>query len=78
MGVPLVVFFDGVAQDPSTYSVGSTGLITFTTPPTVGVVVSVTSGFYFQCRFAEDNRSFQKVLSRWWTRKSLKFSSIKL
>lgn len=77
--MPLVVLANGAAQDPATYSVGAIGLILFNSASALKAVITVTCGFYFQCRFEDDSVKFSESLNGFWEkRKSLKFSSVKL
>ena len=41
----------------SSYSISSTGLITFTSPPAPSATLTWTGTFYFLCRFTEDTLS---------------------
>ena len=78
IGVPLVVFVNGTPQAPSAYSLNTTGLITFVTPPALNAIVTIVCGFWFQCRFTEDTTQFSEFLNWWWEGKSLKFMSHKV
>lgn len=76
IGVPFVVFVNGTAQDPSLYTLGTTGLLSFASAPIVGPI-TIVCGFYFQCRFSDDSTQFAEFLNGFWEGKSLKFISLK-
>lgn len=70
--VVTAVKVDGVTKTPGTdYSVSSTGLITFTTPPTAGQQITASFSFYYRCRFKEDEAEFNKFLANLWELKRL-------
>lgn len=54
------VYLDDVAT--TDYTVSATGLITFTTAPTTGVVVTWTGSYYYRVRFMEDSYEFKQLM----------------
>lgn len=78
VGVPFVVYLNGVAQATANYSVGSTGLITFTTPPGNGVVLSWTGDWYHRCRFAQDLINFGEFQSNFFEAGEVDLISLKI
>ena len=74
-----VVYLNGVVQDPSTYGIASTdsGLLTFTTPPGAGVVITADFGYYWRCIFQEDLSEFDKFMNQLWEHKGLKIETVK-
>lgn len=61
----------GVVQAPSGYTITSTGLLVFVTPPAAGQSVSWSGGYYYRCRFGADNADFEKFLQGLWQLKTL-------
>jgi uncharacterized protein (TIGR02217 family) len=71
------IYFNGVAQSPSIYSLGANGLITFTTAPGSGVDITADFNFYFLCRFVDDSADFEQFMSRISQLKKLSFISVR-
>ncbi len=72
------VYFDGITQSPSSYSVDpDTGLITFVTPPATGLVVTADFTYWFRCRFVDDSYDFENFMYRLWQLKKLTFISVR-
>ena len=55
----------------------SNGIITFTTPPAIGAVLTWSGTFYFRCRFKSDTLDFKKFMYQFWELKKIDFVSIK-
>ena len=73
------VYFNGVVQSPSSYSVdANTGLVTFTTAPGSGAAITADFTYYFRCRFAEDSYDFENFMHQLWQLKKLSFISVLL
>ena len=74
-----MVYLNGGVQDPSTYAIGSTdsGLLTFTTPPGAGVVITADFGYYRRCIFQEDLSEFDKFMYQLWEHKGVKIETVK-
>jgi uncharacterized protein (TIGR02217 family) len=53
------IYKDAVLQG-SGYSISSTGVVTFTTAPASGVVLTWTGNFYWRVRFSRDDLDFEK------------------
>jgi hypothetical protein len=70
-GAPAVV-------SSSTYSIGPTGAITFTTPPAAATALSWTGTFNWLCRFDDDRLDLQQDYSAIWSTSGLKFTTVKL
>ena len=72
------VYFDGITQNPAIYSVDpDTGLLTFATPPSTGLVVSADFSYWFRCRFIDDSYDFENFMYRLWQLKKLTFISVR-
>lgn len=76
-GTP-TLYANGVAISGSTYSIGATGIVTFTTLPTVGKTLTWTGSFYYRCRFDEDHYDFKKFMKGLWSCEKITFTSVAL
>lgn len=56
----------------------STGVITFNSPPGLGVAVTASFTYYFRCRFMDDAVEFERFAHQFWTVKELGFGSVVL
>lgn len=64
----------GVVKSTGTdYTVSSTGLVTFVTPPSTGQAVTWSGSFYYRCRFLQDESEFNKFMQDLWELKKLQF-----
>ncbi|MGH7044929.1 MAG: DUF2460 domain-containing protein [Stellaceae bacterium] len=73
------VYWNGIVQDPSTYSVDpNTGLLTFAVPPPTGVVIDADFSYWFRCRFVDDSYDFENFMDRLWQLKKLTFISVRI
>ena len=73
------IYFSGVAQSSSDYSVNfANGLVTFTSPPPGGVTITADFTYYFLVRFADDAAEFENFLYQLWTLKQVKLQSVLL
>lgn len=73
-GTP-TVYLDGVVQ--ATGWTVSNGIITFSTPPSSSVVVSVDFQFYFRVRFKMDEAEFNQFMLDLWELKKCEMVSLK-
>jgi uncharacterized protein (TIGR02217 family) len=72
------VYFDGITQNPSSYSVDpDTGLLTFAIPPSTGLVITADFSYWFRCRFVDDSYEFENFMYRLWQLKKLTFISVR-
>jgi uncharacterized protein (TIGR02217 family) len=72
------VYFDGLTQSLSGYSVDpDTGLLTFATPPSTGLMITVDFSYWFRCRFVDDSYDFENFMYRLWQLKKLTFISVR-
>lgn len=62
---------DGVVQAPTSYTVTSTGLLVFVSPPAADKPISWSGSFYYRCRFGADSADFEKFLRDLWQLKTL-------
>ena len=76
-GAP-AIYSNGVLLSGAAYSLGPTGLVTFTTAPGVGALLSWSGAFYYRCRFAADQYDFEQFYQDFWTLKKVELLSVKL
>ena len=77
-GPAFVVYVDGTAQDPSTYSLGSTGIVTFTSPPGMDSILTWTGCFYYRCRFQQDSYEFEEFQNNFHALRKVELISVLL
>ena len=71
------LYFDGVRQSAASYTVDpATGLVTFTTPPPSGRVITADFTYYFRVRFADDTAEFENFMLQLWQLKQVKLQSV--
>jgi len=64
------IYLNGVLKTVTTdYTINSTGMVTFTTPPGIGVAVTWTGSYYYRCRFVKDSSDFEQFMQNLWTLK---------
>ena len=75
------VYLNGVAQSSgfsvSAWGAATPGILSFTTAPGSGVVISADFSFYFPCRFAADQLDFEKFMAALWQAKKVEFINLK-
>lgn len=75
-GVP-TVFNNGVDAF-GTYTLGPTGIVTFTTAPIAGHALTWTGSFYQRCHFLQDTFQVHQFMNKWWEATALGFKSVLL
>lgn len=68
-GTPAIKI-NGVTQG-SGYTISATGVVTFTTAPSNGASIAWTGGFYYRCRFNQDEADFVETMRRFFELKRL-------
>lgn len=58
------------------YTIGSTGIVTFGSAPPAGMVLTWSGSYYFRVRFDSDESDFQQFLDQCWSMVSLKLRSV--
>lgn len=53
------------------YTVGSTGMVTFTTAPSAGATLTWSGSFYYRCRFTKDVQDYSRFLADLWDAKKV-------
>jgi hypothetical protein len=60
-------------------SIGSTGLVTFSSAPASLATITWTGSFYFRCRFLDDTwADLEEFMNLFWSLSTLKFKSVLL
>ena len=77
VGTPLLYINGSLTAD---YSISSTGVITFTSAPADGALLTWTGSFYFYCRFLDDAMDYTRVFTQnsgtdLWDVSSIKFET---
>jgi len=66
-----LIYIGGVLQSSSVYTVGPTGIITFTTAPSAAAVLTWTGQYYWPCNFDADVLELSKFVVGLWEAKKL-------
>jgi hypothetical protein len=75
IGTVTDVKLNGVALAPSAYFMTRT-FVNFVDPPAVGATITMTFGYYYVCRFVEDEQDFEEFSKNRWSVQSLKFRAV--
>lgn len=68
----------GVTMTPGAdYTIGSTGIVTFTSAPVSGDQLSWTGSFYWRCRFTRDETEFEQFMTDLWLARTVEFITLK-
>lgn len=59
------------------YTLGSTGIVTFTTAPANAAALTWTGTYYWLCRFLQDDPDFEEFMQNFLTQKEIKFRTVK-
>lgn len=70
-GAPTAIKDNGSTVSPSAYSVGSTGIVTFNTPPTSGHALTWSGSYYHRLRFVEDAAQFNQFMKNLWENRKM-------
>lgn len=70
------IYINGTST--AAYTIGTTGLVTFTTAPASGAALTWTGTFNWLCRFDDDTIDFEEFASNYWALGSLKFTTLKV
>jgi uncharacterized protein (TIGR02217 family) len=67
----------GVAT--AAYTVANdTGILTFTSAPALGALLTWSGSFYYRCRFVADTYDFEKFMQNLWLMQKIDFQTTKL
>lgn len=73
------IYVAGVLKTAGTdYTIGSTGIVTFTSAPANGAALTWTGNYYFRCRFLQDSADFNQFMYLLFDLQKLEFQSVKL
>ena len=72
-GTP-TIYING--SSTSAYTI-TNNVLTFTSAPSSGSVLTWTGNFYYKCRFMQDSMEFNQFLHQLWEAKKVEFVSIK-
>jgi len=73
------IYFDGVVQSSGGYTTSAPGgIVTFTSAPGNGVVITADIRYYFLCRMGDDTQDFEYFLYQLWSAEGLKLQSVLL
>lgn len=76
-----IIYDNGSPVSGADYAIsapyGANNVLTFTTAPAAGHVITATFSFAFQCRFLDDQADFENFMLGLWKVDSLKFRSVK-
>lgn len=74
-GTPVIY----LAGAPTTaFTVDQRGVVTFTSPPGNGALITADFGFYFRCRFADDSADFEHWADTLWNAKQINLQQVKI
>ena len=75
--VPKIYLDEVLKETPADYSINGAGLVTFTSPPGAGVVITADFGFYYRVRFKEDQCELEYFAYQLWKQRQLTLASVK-
>lgn len=61
----------------SAYTLGTQGLVTFSSPPANGAQLTWSGTYNWLCRFDDDTEQFEQFLQNFWQLQVIKFTTIK-
>lgn len=68
------IYVNGVLKTLTTdYTISSTGMVTFVTPPANGLAVMWSGSYYYRCRFLDDTISPSQFVQNMYTLSKLEF-----
>jgi uncharacterized protein (TIGR02217 family) len=71
------IYVNSVLQTtPANYSISASGLVTFTSPPGLGLAIAWSGSYYWRCRFDDDSLEFSEFASLFWEQKRLSFRTL--
>jgi uncharacterized protein (TIGR02217 family) len=69
---------NGIVVAPANYTINGQGVVSFAPTPLAGHTLTWSGGFYYRCRFENDNMSLTQFMNKFWKSKTVSFQSIKL
>ena len=62
-----LIYVNGVLKTVTTdYTINSTGVVTFVTPPAGALALTWTGSYYYRCRFMMDTAQFSQFMQNLW------------
>lgn len=75
----IVLKANGAVLTPGTqYTMGDNGVITLSGGASIGQALTWTGGFYWRCRFIQDQTDFEHFLQRLWSARRVEFQTVKV
>ena len=71
----ITVYLNGVST--GSYSIGTTGLLTFGSAPGSGVAITASFGYFWRCRFSEDQIDFENFANQYWSVKKVVLQQVR-
>jgi uncharacterized protein (TIGR02217 family) len=71
------IYFNGVAQSPSLYTISTNGLLTFATAPGAGVAITWSGTYYFLARFAKDTYELNAFMNQLFEAKTIELLGVR-
>ena len=73
-----MIWSAGVLRTPGTdYTLLDDGFVVFTNAPASGALLEWSGNFLHRCRFEQDELSFRKDYSNFWSQGGLRFVTVK-
>lgn len=76
-GAPTIKVAGVTKTAGSDYTIGTTGIVTFTAAPANGAALTWTGSFYWRCTFEDDSMDFDKFMNLLWSVKKLSLKTQK-
>lgn len=76
-GTPTIKKNGVVQTSPTNYTINSTGLVTFTSPPANGAALTWTGSYYQRVRFLRDFLEFERFMYQLWQLKKVELRGVK-
>jgi hypothetical protein len=70
-----LIYVNGSLVSNTTYTIGSTGVVTFNSPPTSGYALTWTGNYYWPCNFAADKMDMSEWMAGLWETKKLEIQT---
>lgn len=68
------IYVNAVLKTSGTdYTIDSSGIVTFTSPPAAAAALTWTGSYYYRCRFSNDIAEFNLFMNELWEAKSVAF-----
>lgn len=68
------IYINGTQTTPS--GMDASGVVTFSSPPASGAILTWSGSFYYRVRFDSDSQDYKQFMDRLWSMDSLKLRSV--